>query len=188
MFLDLYSNGEPHEASVEFMTSHNGMIWWRDLPQVDRLAMVKAFQSLPIAIEIETKRGPVGLVHAEVPAGMTWQTFTQCIEAGDKEVIEQAVWGRNRIRHGDDHGVPGIGRVFVGHTPIKHAHRLGNVYYIDTGAVFGVLGDAPAKGRLTIADLACKTQEFTRAEIDGMVDLRFSEEAASTPFGSYVKP
>jgi serine/threonine protein phosphatase 1 len=44
---------------------------------------------------------------------------------------------RERIAALDDSGVMDVDRVFVGHTPVRAPVSLGNVHYIDTGAVFG---------------------------------------------------
>lgn len=37
--------------------------------------IIDKLRSLPIAIEIETDRGIVGVVHADVPVGMAWPIF-----------------------------------------------------------------------------------------------------------------
>jgi len=188
MFLQIYEKGEPHEAVIEFATGMNGMDWWRDLTPEERAPFIERFRDLPIVIEIETARGLVGLVHAEVPQGMDWETFTSRIEAGDKKVTETALWGRRRLDHGDDSGVPGIDRLFVGHSIVDGPKRLGNVYYIDTGAVRGVLNDAPARGRLTVADVAARTVLLTRdPETGSLVDARVDEEPEAGPFGAYAR-
>ena len=188
MFLELYENGEPHPVAIEFVTSRNGMNWWQDFPQADRLAMIESFRKLPVAIEIETRRGTVGLVHAEVPAYLDWPSFIARVEANDRELIKNTLWGRGRIYHDDDTGVPGIGRVFVGHTPQQHPRRMGNVYYLDTGAVFGILDDNHEKGRLTFAELAARTGVFNRRDIaKALIDLRVDQEPTLEPFGSYAQ-
>lgn len=188
MYLQLYEMGEPHEAVIEFATSMNGMDWWRALTDEERAPLVERFRELPIVIEIETARGLVGLVHAEVPQGMDWATFTSLVEAGDKKVTETALWGRRRLDHGDDSGVRGIDRLFVGHSIVDGPKRLGNVYYIDTGAVRGVLNDAPERGRLTVADVSARTELLTRDPLTGgLVDARVEEEPVHSPFGAYVR-
>jgi serine/threonine protein phosphatase 1 len=124
---------------LDYMHSRNGFSWWRDTPDEIKADILDAVRNLPIAIEVETSRGPVGLVHADVPDGLSWPAFLARLEAGDMKVAEKALWGRDRIHSADMSGVEGIGRVFVGHTPLKGLVKLGNVYCIDTGAVFGVL-------------------------------------------------
>ena len=108
---------------------------------------------MPIVIEVDTPRGTVGIVHAEVQQGLSWQEFVTLIENGDKTVTETALWGRTRIKMTDSDGVRGIGRVFVGHTPQwDGAKRFGNVYAVDTGAIFADMGEKEG-ARLTMMNL-----------------------------------
>lgn len=187
LFLEMYEDGDnPNEEAVRFWTSRNGMSWWMDVPQDERLALIAAFRSLPIVQEIETARGTVGLVHGEVPPGMDWRTFTDAIEAGDKRVIKSALWGRTRIEHGDDTGVRGVDRVFCGHTIVDSPIRLGNVYFIDSGSFVGVRSDDPEQGRLTIADLISCTQTFRSPPSGEFFDVR-AEPVLDRPFGAYAR-
>lgn len=186
MFLDLYRAGNPSEDELRSMTRRNGMEWWMDIGHADRRAMLAEFERLPIAIEIPTRRGTVGLVHGEVPQGMSWQTFTRALERHDRHVIHRCLWGRERIHDRDESGVPGIGRVFVGHTPVRGPVRLGNVYYLDSGAVFGVMHDDPSVGRMTMSDVMCRTVMLTRPPASReFTDLRRDDKPLETPFGVY---
>lgn len=185
MFLEIYEDGEPDEEALAYMTRRNGMSWWMKLSAAERSAMIERFRALPIAIEVQTARGTVGIVHAEVPAGMDWQTFTDKIEAGCAETIKTALWDRDRIESGDCSGVRGIGRVYCGHTPVNRPSRAGNVHYLDTGAVFGLLGDNPLRGRLTMAALMEGTRMMAAAPPDSMTDIR-NAESPVTPFGNYA--
>lgn len=188
MFLDLHQNGDPHPAAIDFVCSRNGMGWWAELTPQERRPFLSAFERLPVAIEVETPRGTVGIVHAEVPAGLSWPEFTKALEAGDKKLEQAALWGRTRIGRGDADGVLGVGRVFHGHTPVEEPKRLGNVFHIDTGSVFGLLAEDPVAGRLTIAQLACATMCFEPAKAAlGIVDARIDPNPPSAPFGAYAK-
>lgn len=142
MFLELYSDGEPSRAALEYVCSRmsNGMQWWLDLAQDKRRAFLEAFARLPFAIEVQTARGSVGLVHADIPKGMGWKRFLARIEARDDRTIQTAIWGRTRIKDKDTSGVAGIDRVFVGHTIQTRTRRLGNIYYIDSGAFIAEIG------------------------------------------------
>lgn len=88
MFLDIYAAGEPDEYTLAYQTRRNGMHWWMDIGPTERRALIKAFRRLPVAMEIETRRGKVGIVHAEVPDDMDWPTFLSRVEAGDDAVIK----------------------------------------------------------------------------------------------------
>jgi serine/threonine protein phosphatase 1 len=186
MFLKIYEKGEPHPDVLEFWVSKNGMGWWRDTDAETRAQCLEAWAKMPVAVEIATDRGMVGIVHAEVPVGMGWAKFTKGIQSGDEKLIEKAVWGRTRIEQNDESGVEGIDRLFVGHTPVSGPKRLGNVYYIDTGLVFGKKQSDPKKGRLSMQGIADATMVLTAEQFaETYLDMRVEDEPPSTPFGRY---
>jgi serine/threonine protein phosphatase 1 len=100
-------------------------------------------------------------------------------------VIHTALWGRRRIDAEDSSGVRGIGRLFVGHTPQWHGlKRFGNVYAVDTGAVFGeIYSDG---GHLTVLNIALATAGAVERREVGSLDLR-DGAAPPRPFGAYAK-
>lgn len=185
MILDLYAAGTLDEAALHFHAENNGMAWWAQLTEARQAQFLAAFSQLPVAMEVETARGQVGLLHAEVPVGMDWPTFVAKLETFDHHTIKSALWGRNRASRNDCSGVPGIGRIFAGHTPqFEGANRRGNCYFIDSGAVFGAMDVAP--GKLSMAALACKTEIITKPQILPLVEL-FTTEGEG-PFGLYAQP
>ncbi len=123
---------------------------------------------------------------------MDWQSFTDGLQRGEERVVQAALWGRSRITHADDTGVPGIGRIFVGHTIVGDGpKRLGNVYAIDTGAVVGVLNGDREAGRLTIANISMKTEALSAPErtiLDELIDLYDTPAEPDVPFGTYAAP
>ncbi|MCO7643254.1 metallophosphoesterase [Pseudomonas sp. S 311-6] len=128
----------------------NGGGWNIDQDADAQLEIASAMARLPVAIEVETALGVVGLVHADVPC-RTWGAFCAALNgelgrAEARHAQDMAMWSRGRITDGDDSGVPDVRAVVVGHTPLQHPVVLGNVHYIDTGAVFG--------REFTILDLA----------------------------------
>lgn len=192
MLMQLYSDPlvDPPIEVVEWAAKRNGLNWWLDTPADAQKDILKSIRRLPLAIQIETTRGTVGLVHADVPEGMTWETFLQQLDEGNEKVIETALWGRTRLNSKDDSGVVGVGRLFVGHTPQwEGLQKLGNVYALDTGAVFAQLNHQDKPGaRLTFANLAMKTMDLTNVRPtpadpvdvrDGIVD--------DSPFGNYTR-
>ena len=120
----------------------NGGGWNIANDDVTKRTIALAFEALPIAIEIETELGTVGVVHADCPAP-SWGQFTSSLESdliSDMErmhLIAMAQWSRNRCDCGDPRGVEGVRAVVVGHTPMNHMVMLGNVIYIDTGCWLG---------------------------------------------------
>lgn len=178
MLLEAYEDGEAHPAVLEFMHSRNGFSWWRDTPDSVRADILSAIRKLPFAMEVDTSRGLVGLVHADIPKGMSWQGFIAALDSGDRETAEVAVWGRDRLHRNDHSGVAGIGRVFVGHTPMRCLTKFGNVYAIDTGAVYGL--HEASEGALTFIDAVTATNALkTLGSMRRPADLVFSidEEA-----------
>jgi serine/threonine protein phosphatase 1 len=191
MLLELYKDGEPDEAVLQVMSRYNGFGWWLGVSKSLRREILEAFVKLPTIIELETARGTVGLVHADIPSGMDWATFVQKVEEEHPEVLKTALWGRDRIQEGNEEGVEGIGRVFVGHTPQwQGLQRFGNIYAVDTGAIFGEIG-RKEEGRLTFADVACKTVVLMAPKAATLIDIREDPLGTSNsnkePFGRYMR-
>ena len=104
--------------------------------------------NLPLAMEVETASGVVGIVHADVPPLVTWSRFMALLRACDRDAALYSLWSRNRIQGGSGARSPvrgGVERVYCGHTPTRTTLRLDNVHYIDTGAVYVHEGYAGAK-------------------------------------------
>jgi serine/threonine protein phosphatase 1 len=131
---------------------NNGGSWNVCNPLAVSREYADAFSTLPIAIDVETERGLVGIVHADCPFP-TWRDFVVSIDDTSmsnsmrKAVFEAAMWSRERIQSEDHSGVPDVRAVIVGHTPVAKPVVLGNVYHIDTGACF-------KSGRFTFINLA----------------------------------
>ena len=134
MMLDTAA-GDP-EATLSWM--YNGGGWFFDQTQSVRATMVECAARLPLAIEVDSAIGIIGIVHGDVPARQSWSEFLLKLEQQDEVAMAAALWGRERALGQVRRGVPGVARVFVGHTPQRSGVRVvGNVYCIDTGAVYG---------------------------------------------------
>ena len=121
---------------------HNGGGWFLVLSEDRRKAIAKVLDTLPVAIEIETADGLVGIVHAETPT--EWPTLLELLEGHRSisegmrsDIIEVCLWSRERITKRDRKPIEGVTRVYVGHTPLSEPVVLGNVVYVDTGIVYG---------------------------------------------------
>lgn len=117
----------------------NGGAWNVGNTPEERAEFRFAFEALPLAIEIETDHGLVGVVHAGCPFA-SWQELTIILENPDgytrkqlKAVLEEVMWSRDRIQAMDDSIVDGVRAVVVGHTPMERSTSLGNTIFIDTG-------------------------------------------------------
>ena len=137
------------------------MAWWLDLTPAERLPFLRDLAKLPFVLQTQTARGLVGVVHADIPFGLDWQEFVALVRAQDPKTLQTCLWGRQRLTHEVHCGVAGVGRVFVGHTPQwSGVRRYGNVYAIDTGAVYGQSG-AAEDGALTLTNLLTTTDALT---------------------------
>jgi len=115
----------------------NGGQWFLGLTNAEQLNFVDMFNELPIAIEIETKSGLVGIVHAECPVD-DWSKLEKELSGERKDLFKEVcLWDRFRSEHNITTVVDNVNKIYVGHTPAKQIKELGNVVYIDTGAVFG---------------------------------------------------
>lgn len=115
----------------------NGGSWMMALDRETQCEVAATLSALPVAIELETKHGLVGIVHAECPLD-SWQDFTAALENPDmsnqkrERIIDAAQWSRGRIDSGLMGEVSGVRAVVVGHTPMPNSITLGNTIYIDT--------------------------------------------------------
>lgn len=121
---------------------------------VDYEKHFKTFQKkLYTAISVETDNGNVGLVHAEIPLGLSWKSFLEKINSLDCQCIHTAIWGRDIaldaidkldnkfVGNEEDYLISDLSHVFHGHSWSKNSikkpfsnYNIGNRYYIDTGA------------------------------------------------------
>ena len=124
----------------------NGGEWAACLGPDEQFAWFQALVDLPIVIQTEVRGQRIGIVHAEVTPDTDWQRFRQAIGRGDRDAYDHATWGRSRLAANDDSRIVGIDQLYVGHTPLTAIKSLGNVTYIDTGAVL-------EGGHLTLLEL-----------------------------------
>lgn len=114
----------------------NGGAWLIGLPRAEQCEYATQLATLPYAIEVETARGAVGIVHADVPRS-SWRDMVDAFAAADsrnklRRITDDCLWCRDRIQSEDLSGVPDVRAVIVGHTPLRRPAVLGNVYHIDT--------------------------------------------------------
>jgi serine/threonine protein phosphatase 1 len=133
---------ESHESAVHYM---NGGEWLYGLPIVEQQCYACVLEELPLAIEIDTDNGLVGIIHAECPLG-DWNLFKSMYECNKDRFEAVAMWARTKIEHKDDSVIVGLHKLYVGHTPCSEVVVLGNVEYIDQGACF-------RGGKLTIKQI-----------------------------------
>ncbi len=143
--------GDPEQ--YELWVNHNGGNWWLDVEELERRRFVDAFAQMPLAMEVETQAGRIGIVHADIPREHSWEKFMELLESGHEAAIFFAMWSRNRIASVEN-AVPVEGqveRIYCGHTPTRDVIQVHNVYYIDTGAVY--YADGYEDARLTMIEI-----------------------------------
>ncbi len=117
----------------------NGGQWWRNLAETSRRQFLTLVPMLPIALEVPTANGLIGIVHADVPQPLSWPEFTRALST-DSLVVLESLWSRKRLlqQHRYDRlaSVAGIDAVICGHTPVQTVSHFGNFYYVDTGAAY----------------------------------------------------
>lgn len=125
-------------GQVARMLYSNGGEWYWDCSPEKQKAIYEAFKSLPLAMEIESHEGLIGIIHAEVPYN-DWERFRGITKAElEWNGCATAQWARTKYDKQDDSDVKGLYKCFVGHTPTKsgEVEQLGNVVYSDLGSFF----------------------------------------------------
>lgn len=194
MLVDAWQQGQLDRTVIDALANLNinGMRWMKDVSLEKLEEMAATFEQLPFVIEVETDRGLVGLLHADVPQNMNWQTFTAKIMAGDEYASRMALGmdlndnypeSRQRIENGRTDGVEGVGRVFVGHTVLFGGiQKYANLFGLDSGACFGEAGKG--KGHLTMVNPLMRTVDLCSPQerINPLLDLRFLGDIPKQPF------
>jgi serine/threonine protein phosphatase 1 len=104
---------------------------WLDACDSDTQARIGGcLNALPLAIEVETPGGVVGLVHADFPYD-DWQAIHGATFSPEDE--DACLWSIDRYRLQYAQPVRNVRAVVHGHMTLRKPAQLGNVYYIDTG-------------------------------------------------------
>lgn len=134
-------------------TQRSGGAWWLTVSDVGREKIRKEIQDLPMAFEISTDTGDIGIVHADIPIGLSWQEFVKNLQH-DPELQQHAQWSRIRHRYiTASESVPkvkGIDLMVVGHSIVDKPLFAANLCYIDTGAAYT---DYDIDSRLTMLQI-----------------------------------
>jgi len=132
-------NAKDDKSIYRSWTKHNGGAWWKDIDSITQEKIHKRLKQLPLVFEIACDTGNIGVAHADVPVGISWEEIIQNIHS-DEEIQNYVMWSRNRYKYiqltKETIAVDGIDLVVVGHTPIAKPLHIENLFYIDTGAAF----------------------------------------------------
>lgn len=120
-------------------TERAGGKWWLQLTDTERVKVKEMIMALPMAFEVATATGQIGIVHADIPIGLSWQHFVKGLQT-DVELQQHAQWSRIRHRHVTaSESVPkvsGIDLLVVGHSIVDKPLFAANLCYLDTGAAY----------------------------------------------------
>ena len=119
--------GTPYEA-VDHLTQGGR---WLDVCTPDEQRRIgERLSALPLAIEVATAEGPVGIMHADTPCA-DWQDVTEGRLRAHQ--LHMALWSYERMRQRDHTPVANVRAVIHGHTTVDAMRILGNSFFIDTG-------------------------------------------------------
>lgn len=135
---------------VELHEKHNGGKWFGKLRDSAKRNIYLALKKLPYLITLETAKGNIGLVHAEVPG--TFESWDELVTEFSEDVREQAIWGLEVIKerydfnslqyvtsHKEPRIIQGISLTVHGHVMTHEPVVYGNQIWIDTGRLTGEL-------------------------------------------------
>lgn len=107
--------------------------WFLDLPSCEQARFAERFGRMPLALEIDTPDGLVGVVHADCPCP-SWAELREQLQAHIPPELETyCQWSRRRLQAEDERSIIGLRALIVGHTPLHTVKVLGNIWHIDTG-------------------------------------------------------
>ncbi|KKW69089.1 metallophosphoesterase [Lampropedia cohaerens] len=109
--------------------AHGGQ-WLDALAAPVQRKIAQGLRALPLALEVQTALGPVGIVHADFPYD-DWQAIASgSFSANDAGMC---LWSIERYRCGYRQPVRNVRAVIHGHMTVSRPAQLGNVFFIDTG-------------------------------------------------------
>lgn len=135
-----------HVYGLYELWMHNGGEWSDMVSDEELIEMAKFYETLPHAIDVETSRGHVGIVHADLPANLSWSEFLTKLEADKlkERDMKTLLWSRDTYRKLrmlqeypgaiQETYVADVHRIYVGHSIVKTPSMFGNMMFIDTGA------------------------------------------------------
>lgn len=142
----------------------NGGGWSLDTADAVLDDMVRAFEVLPLAIEIATANedpvageqaagDPVVIAHAELPMQDWAQTRARLMQLPERLLLDDGeplvqflLWQRQGALQRQRHSIAGVRHAFYGHNVVPQLMTLGNRSYIDLGCY--------ATGELAVIDIA----------------------------------
>lgn len=125
--------------------------------------LIGELKKLPVAMTLQSKRGPIGLVHAELSFHYdSWSSLVSAIDGGAFKALDiwRAIWAQHfelrpiETRSEAKYWVPDVIAIFHGHNIpwFQKPFSIANRHYIDTGAFLRPYRD---EGGFTLVDIEC---------------------------------
>lgn len=146
------AKGNHEQIILDFATKKVGVTtlhntedtWWLTLLPETQHKILSHYAQLPLALDVVTDLGLVGILHAECPHA-DWSELERCFTGMHKEKFKHTcLWSTNAILNEDV--IRNVDAVVVGHMTHKEYTQRGNVHFIDTGSGY-------SHGKLTILNL-----------------------------------
>lgn len=136
------------QRDMEYIKNYeyNGGSWFMISPLEIKKEIYECFKQLPLAIEIETKEGLIGITHASTQFD-DWKILKETLireqnsQNSNEGMVERIksglLWDRSLTVAWCNHLIiKNVHKVYHGHTPTQCPILLGNRAYIDTGAFY----------------------------------------------------
>ena len=141
---------------LEFADGKRGMPnfenrWQYGLTDSELAECTELISQMHVAMEVETEIGKVGVIHAGIPNGISWNNFIAKIESGCDESINFCTWDRS-IVDSIEYETVGIDKVIIGHQALDKPTNFGDIICLDSCAF--------------MSNLYCKTYGLTFAYIE----------------------
>lgn len=124
----LYENNKVSEHTMYNL----GTEWWLELAQDHKKIVVDTYKNLPLVIEVETKNGLVGILHAECPHADWKHVGAMLNNPLNSKAVSNCLWSTNSPLN--NYAIKNVHAVFVGHMTQREHTINKNVYLIDTGS------------------------------------------------------
>ncbi|MDR3335685.1 MAG: metallophosphoesterase [Treponema sp.] len=137
MFIELYVQ---HTSLYKHYSYGNGSEWQYRQSKIYLAELAKAVAGLPLIIKVDTTL----ILHARLPDVVS----LEAIEINPYPYLDTIFWYRGEFP--DRITIPGITRVYCGHTPLDEPEEHNGTINIDTGAFLRYWGE---RGKLTVREL-----------------------------------
>lgn len=110
--------------------------WFINASKQMQQKIAAKLSKLPIAIEVHTPDGVIGVVHANIPN--SWADMRERLLGNNPirrdTIIDWCQWDRSRFNIEDADIIPDLRALIVGHSPVPKITQFGNRLYIDTNS------------------------------------------------------